>query len=92
MSKISVIHDTVRKVFKAVSTEGSELGHVEYRLVPTKKAVEFYHTFTDPNARGMGVGALVVRDGLQWAKDSNLSVIPSCSYVASYIEKSRSRF
>lgn len=88
-SSFSVTHDQVAKAFRAIDSVGSELGFVEYRIVKTQPdtVVDFFHTFTSPKARGQGVGAAVVGAGLTWARDKNYKVIPSCSYVAAFMEK-----
>lgn len=86
---ISVVHDSLGNMFRAVNGQGKELGYVEYRILKSKprETVEFFHTYTSPDARGMGVGADVVQKGLEWAKSNMYVVIPSCSYVAAYMEK-----
>jgi uncharacterized protein len=43
------------------------------------------HTETPQALRGKGVAAQLVKHSLQWAKDNGLTVVPSCSYVAHYI-------
>ncbi len=49
--------------------------------------INLYHTFTDPALRGKGLAAQVVRAALEFAKKNNLKVIPTCSYVQSFIAK-----
>lgn len=72
-----------------MNTQGEELGYVEYRLHSTqpRDTVEFFHTYTSPEARGQGVGAAVVEKGLEWARATEYTILPSCSYVAAYVEK-----
>ena len=86
---ITVIHDVPRSSFRAFSAEGIELGHVEYRLVHgrERKAIDFFHTFTRPEAQGRGVAGKMVGTGLEWAIEQRLEIIPSCSYVAAYMKK-----
>jgi predicted GNAT family acetyltransferase len=50
-------------------------------------AVDFHHTFTEPRAQGRGVAAKLVTAGLEWAVSHKYAVIPTCSYVAAFIEK-----
>ncbi len=85
----TVIHDTVGRAFRAKDSVDKELGYVEYRFHSTKPidTIEFFHTYTSPEARGTGVGAAVVERGLEWAKSNSYVVIPSCSYVATFMEK-----
>ncbi len=86
---IVVVHDVPRTIFRAVTAKGMELGHLEYRLVenPKKKSVDFYHTFTRPEAQGKGVAGKLVEAGLKWAVDEKMDIIASCSYVAAYMKK-----
>ena len=85
---IEIIHDSSNNVFRALS-HGNELGHLEYRIRSdeSRRAVDFFHTFTSPKAQGQGIAGKMVKEGLEWAKRSNYGVIPSCSYVAAYIQK-----
>jgi predicted GNAT family acetyltransferase len=43
-------------------------------------------TFVPPSGRGKGTGARLVEAALNYARDNNLQVIPSCWYVADYID------
>jgi predicted GNAT family acetyltransferase len=45
------------------------------------------HTETPENLRGKGVAAELVKQTLQCAKDNGLTVVPSCSYVAKYVNE-----
>ena len=45
------------------------------------------HTETPENLRGKGIAAELVKQTLQCAKDNGLTVVPSCSYVAKYVNK-----
>ena len=86
---IAVVHDTAHRMFRAVTSKGIELGHLEYRLLNDhgRNAVDFIHTFTRPEAQGKGVAGRMVESGLNWAVEERLTVIPTCSYVAAYLKK-----
>jgi predicted GNAT family acetyltransferase len=45
------------------------------------------HTETPENLRGKGVAAELIKQTLQCAKDNGLTVVPSCSYVAKYVNE-----
>ncbi len=49
--------------------------------------LEFYRTFVPENLSGKGIAARLVEYGLNYAREHNKKVIPSCSYVSSYINK-----
>ena len=43
------------------------------------------HTETPEALRGQGIAADLVKKSLQSAKDNGLTVVPSCSFVAKYV-------
>ena len=45
------------------------------------------HTETPHELRGKGYAAELVKQTLQCAKDNDLTVVPSCSYVAHYVNE-----
>ncbi|HEY1108965.1 MAG TPA: GNAT family N-acetyltransferase, partial [Opitutaceae bacterium] len=45
------------------------------------------HTFVPPALRGRGIAEKLVRTALDYARTEKLKVVPSCSYVALYIER-----
>jgi predicted GNAT family acetyltransferase len=49
--------------------------------------LNLYHTYTDPELRGKGLAAQVVRAALEYIKENNLKVVPTCSYVRAFIKK-----
>jgi predicted GNAT family acetyltransferase len=78
-----VIHEKENKRF-VIYTEDKE-AFVEYRS--NGQDLNLHHTFTHPALRSKGFAAQVVRAALELAKDNNLKVIPTCSYVRSFIAK-----
>ena len=49
--------------------------------------VDFTHTFTPEELRGQGLAGKIVSAALDWARENDLQVIPTCSYVQSYLER-----
>jgi hypothetical protein len=78
-----VIHEKENERF-VIYSEGNEV-YVEYSMIGSD--INLYHTFTHPNLRGKGLAAQVVRAAFEFAKENNLKVIPTCSYVQSFIAK-----
>jgi len=78
-----VIHEKENQRF-VIYTDANEV-YVEYKM--EEKEINLYHTFTHPALRGKGLAAQVVRAALEFAKKNNLKVIPTCSYVQSFIAK-----
>lgn len=52
-----------------------------------KETIELYSTYTPPQLRGNRLAERVVRFALDYAKEKNLKVIPSCWYVKSLLER-----
>ena len=78
-----VIHEKENERF-VIYTEGNEV-YVEYTMTSNK--IDLHHTYTHPALRGKGLAAHVVRAALEFAKENNLKVIPTCSYVQAFIAK-----
>lgn len=58
---------------------------VEYNI--TEDVLNLYHTYTEPELRGKGLAAQVVRAAIEFAKENNLKVVPTCSYVQAFIKR-----
>ena len=86
--KVEVRHEPDRQRFLAV-VDGGE-AYLQYALVDDR-TVDFRSTFTPPELRGRGIMKTIVRDALAWARGEGKEVIPSCSYVWSYLEEERSK-
>jgi predicted GNAT family acetyltransferase len=67
-----------------INVEGKEV-YVEFEMRNDKMDLD--HTYTNPDLRGKGLAAQVVRAALEYAKENNMKVIPTCSYVRSFISK-----
>jgi len=78
-----VIHEKENERF-VIYADGNEV-YVEYKM--EEKEINLDHTFTHPALRGKGLAAHVVRAALEFAKENNLKVIPTCSYVQAFIAK-----
>ena len=78
-----VIHEKENERF-VVYVEGNEV-YVEYTMAGNE--LNLYHTFTDPALRGKGLAAQVVRAALEFTKENNMKVIPTCSYVQAFLAK-----
>jgi predicted GNAT family acetyltransferase len=78
-----VIHEEENERF-VIYKDGKE-AYVEY--TPSEGEFDLYHTHTDPELRGQGLAAQVVRAALEYIKENNMKVVPTCSYVQSFLEK-----
>ena len=81
---IEVEHDEVRGRFVA-PVEGQE-AVVEYTR-PDDRTMDIHRTFVPPEGRGKGLAGLLVRAALDHAMAEGYRVVPTCPYVAGFIEK-----
>lgn len=49
--------------------------------------IDLHHTFVPDSLRGQGVAAILAEEALQYAKAHALRVVPSCSYIDTYIRR-----
>ena len=67
-------------------TSGEEvIGFIDYRL--HGDVITMVHTEVDEAHSGQGHAGTLARSALDDARSRGLTVVPSCPYVASYIEK-----
>jgi len=79
-----VQHDPeARKFFVAV--DGGE-SRLSYRPAGDGE-LDFHSTFTSPELRGRGLAAAVVARGFDYARENGFKVIPSCPYVAAFVDR-----
>jgi len=50
------------------------------------KLLDFRSTLVPPHLRGKGVGTELVRQALDWARREGYQVVPSCPFVAWFID------
>lgn len=65
--------------------DGQLAGIADYRVVAD--AVVFPHTEIDRSRRGQGLGAQLVQGALDDVRPSGRRVVPSCWYVAQFIDE-----
>ena len=80
--QIHVSRDSRRRTFIGSLHDGTVVSTLKYRM-DGASTVEFYHSETETAYRGLGYARIVVDFALEWARVKYLTVIPSCSFVAS---------
>ena len=78
-----VIHNPQRQRFE-VALEG-KVAKLEYRIKENR--ITLIHTEVPHELEGHGIAAELARAALEYAREFNLLVVPSCRYVASYLKK-----
>ncbi len=65
--------------------DGEVVGFIDYRLAG--EVITLVHTEVDPAHSGQGHAATLARGALDDARARGLTVVPSCPFVAAYIDK-----
>ena len=79
-----IVHEEGRQRF-TLDRDGQP-SYLVYRRLDAS-TVDFVHTYTPPALRGRGIAARIVKHALAWAESEGLKVVPSCWFVAEYIER-----
>ncbi len=80
---LPVTHNQQDKRFQL--EKDGHLAVLEYQLADGK--IVFTHTGVPEALGGQGIGSLLARAGLDYARAQNLLVVPLCSFIAGYIQK-----
>lgn len=83
MSHTQFINNTAENQFEL--HVGEQFAFLEYILQDEK--IYLSHTEAPEALRGTGAAASIVKQALQYAREHGLTVVPSCSYVAAYLNK-----
>jgi uncharacterized protein len=67
-----------------IIVDGETKGFAEYRVMGDD--IVFPHTVIDPRWRGRGLGAALVSHALDDVRPTGRRVVPSCWYVARFID------
>ena len=68
---------------KFFASDGDEDVELDYIIIGNK--VNFTRTLVPASLRGKGYAEKIVRQGLAWAKDQDLTITASCWYVAKFL-------
>jgi len=83
MADLEVRHN--EKFHRFEAGEPSNLAKLNYH--PAATAVEMVHVEVPPEYQGQGLAGKLAEAALNWARQQNLKVIPSCPYVKGYLGK-----
>jgi len=79
---------TIQHNKQAQRFEVNLAGHIGYMsYVLNDESIEYNHTIVPKALGGKGIGSELVKYGLAYARVNHLQVIPTCSFVAAYIDK-----
>jgi hypothetical protein len=80
---MEVIHNPSQSRFEV--DLGGAVAVLDYLIAGT--TITFYHTEVPSAFEGQGIAGKMAREALEYARRSGFSVIPSCSFIARYIER-----
>jgi len=80
----TIRHEPAARRF-AADVDGAE-AFISYRERPGR-VLDFKHTYVPPTARGGGIASQLAAHALTFAGDGGYKVVPSCPFVAVYIER-----
>ena len=64
---------------------GEYIAELDYRLAGN--IITFTHTGVPSELEGNGIGSLIARAGLDYAREQGFKVVPLCSFVDSYMRR-----
>lgn len=82
---INIQHNKEKKQFIAV-IEGRTCT-LAYEVSSDEKILDYYSTFVPPELRGRHIGDDIVKYALEYAKENNYQIIPSCPFVKRIIDR-----
>jgi len=84
--ELEIQHNKDKKRFFTIVEEREAYLNYEFS---GENTLNFNHTYVPFNLRGRSIAAQIVRYALEYARENNFKVIPSCSYVRVYIDKNK---
>lgn len=82
-----VTHQPDQSRFIVQVDEAQEPAFLTYIASDTEKVYDLNHTYTPPALRGKGIAATLVKHAISFARENDYKIIPTCSYVAVYMER-----
>jgi len=82
---LSIFHDQQAHRFEAV-IDGAQ-AYLAY-LELGQQTLDIYRVFVPNSLRKRGIAAALTEQALAWAQQMEYQVIPSCSYVERYMQRS----
>ena len=80
---LTVVHNLEENRFEI--RVGSYLAELKYRL--RGETITFMHTGVPSALEGQGVGSMLVKSGLEYARENGLKVEARCPFVAAYLQR-----
>jgi len=82
-NSLEVLHKEADSRFEILV--GEYVAELDYRL--SGETITFTHTGVPTALEGNGIGSIIVRAGLDYAREQGYKVVPLCSFVDSYMRR-----
>ncbi len=80
---MTVTHRPERSRFE---TDHDEPAYLEYQK-RDENVLDLQHTIVPQHLEGRGIGSDLVRTALEYARSNGIRVVPSCSFVKSWLSR-----
>ncbi|CAH1000852.1 hypothetical protein LEM8419_01917 [Neolewinella maritima] len=80
----SVVNNKEKHQFEVLN--GSQTSKLVYQM-RGEDMIDLVHTEVPEDLAGQGIGTSMVVAALQYARENGLMAIPSCPFVASYVQR-----
>jgi predicted GNAT family acetyltransferase len=85
LSSEAVRHNEQASQFEVET--GGELAVSQY--IRRGSTIYFTHTEVPPSMEGQGIGNLLARSALNYARENGLRVVPRCRFISAFIRRHR---
>jgi hypothetical protein len=83
---MEIKHDKDHQKFYLIKDDKES--YIRYTM-PNKGTINILRTFVPPEQRRKGLAREITKAALEYAKENNLKVIPTCSYVDYFIDMNK---
>ncbi len=83
MTHSDITHNASAQRFE--TTVEGHTGYISYQQ--RGESLVYDHTIVPPELGGRGIGSILVKHALDYARENDKKVVPQCSFVSSYINK-----
>ena len=74
------------KKFYMGDSEENPLAEITY-VTSSENVITVDHTYVSEELGGQGIGKLLLKELIDWARKENIKIIPLCTYVKAQMEK-----
>lgn len=83
--KISHVNTSKSGYFKA-EVDGKKVGMMSYNWA-NEHRINIVHTGVEKEYMGRGIARAMVMEGIKYARENNIKIVPMCSYVRYVFEQ-----